>query len=140
MTRLLSPEQVAVLPLQAGELIALAERYFAAVDRKDVAATLACFAPTARFTIATYATTYEGRDGAIANMFKRLNERYAQVWHGDFDHLCDVPGQRIASRFRVENITHESQKLVKNNCNFFHLQDGLFTEVFVYMSGDNSLV
>ena len=126
-------------PLQASELIALAERYFAAVDRMDVAATLACFAPDARFTIATYNTLYQGRDTEIAGMFKRLNERYAKVWHCDFDHVTDVPAQRIASRFRVENITHEGQKLVKNNCNFFRVQDGLFTEVFVYMSGDNSL-
>ena len=126
-------------PLQASELIALAERYFAAVDRMDMAATLACFAPDACFTIATYAKVYQGRDTAIAGMFERLNGRYAQVWHGDFDHVTDVPAQRIASRFRVENITHEGQKLVKNNCNFFRVQDGLFTEVFVYMSGDNSL-
>jgi ketosteroid isomerase-like protein len=126
-------------PLQASELIALAERYFAAVDRMDVAATLACFAPDARFTIATYANVYQGRDTAIAGMFERLNGRYAKVWHGDFDHVTDVPAQRIASRFRVENITHEGQKLVKNNCNFFRVQDGLLVEVFVYMSGDNSL-
>lgn len=126
-------------PLPASELIALAERYFAAVDRKDVAATLACFAPDASFTIATYSNVYQGRDTEIAGMFKRLNERYAKVWHGDFDHVTDVPEQRIASRFRVENITHEGQKLVKNNCNFFRVLDGLFAEVFVYMSGDNSL-
>ena len=126
-------------PLPASELIALAERYFAAVDRMDVVATLTCFTPDARFTIATYNTLYQGRDTEIAGMFKRLNERYAKVWHGDFDHVTDVPAQRIASRFRVENITHEGQKLVKNNCNFFRVQDGLFAEVFVYMSGDNSL-
>jgi hypothetical protein len=82
---------------------------------------------------------YQGRDTEIAGMFERLNGRYAKVWHGDFDHVTDVPKQRIASRFRVENITHEGQKLVKNNCNFFRVQDGLFVEVFVYMSGDNSL-
>ena len=126
-------------PLQASELIALAERYFAAVDRMDKAATLACFASDARFSIATYSNVYQGRDTEIAGMFKRLNERYAKVWHGDFDHVTDVPKQRIASRFRVENITHEGQKMVKNNCNFFRVQDGLFNEVFVYMSGDNSL-
>jgi ketosteroid isomerase-like protein len=126
-------------PLPASELIALAERYFAAVDRMDEAATLACFAPGARFNIATYSNVYQGRDTEIAGMFKRLNERYAKVWHGDFDHVTDLPAQRIASRFRVENITQEGQKLVKNNCNFFRVQDGLFTEVFVYMSGDNSL-
>ena len=126
-------------PLQASELIALAERYFAAVDRMDVAATLACFAPDARFSIATYSNVYRGRDTEIAGMFERLNERYAKVWHGNFDHVTDVPAQRIASRFRVENITHEGQKLVKSNCNFFRVHDGLFAEVFVYMSGDNSL-
>jgi ketosteroid isomerase-like protein len=126
-------------PLPASELIALAERYFAAVDRMDVAATLTCFAPDARFSIATYSNVYQGRDTEIAGMFERLNGRYVKVWHVDFDHVTDVPAQRIASRFRVENITHEGQKLVKNNCNFFRVQDGLFTEVFVYMSGDNSL-
>ena len=126
-------------PLPASELIALAVRYFAAVDRMDVAATLACFEPDARFTIATYNTLYQGRDTEITGMFERLNQRYAKVWHGDFDHVTDVPAQRIACRFRVENITHEGQKLVKNNCNFFRVQDGLFAEVFVYMSGDNSL-
>jgi hypothetical protein len=51
----------------------------------------------------------------------------------------DVKAQRIASRFRVENITHQGEKLVKNNCNFFELNEGLFSTVFVYMSGENSL-
>ena len=125
--------------LDATALSKLAERYFVAVDRMDVAATLACFAPDARFSIATYSNVYQGRDTEIAGMFERLNERYAKVWHGNFDHVTDVPAQRIASRFRVENITHEGQKLVKKNCNFFRVHDGLFVEVFVYMSGDNSL-
>jgi ketosteroid isomerase-like protein len=64
---------------------ALAERYFAAVDRMDLAATLACFTPGARFTIATFNTVYSGRDTEIRAMFERLNARYASVWHGDFD-------------------------------------------------------
>ena len=125
--------------LAAPALVELAERYFAAVDRHDVPAVLACFAPDARFSIATYSTLYEGRDTQLRAMFERLNERYAQVWQGHFDHVTDVPNQRIASRFEVENITHGGQKLLKNNCNFFRLQEGLFVEVFVYMSGDNSL-
>jgi hypothetical protein len=72
-------------------------------------------------------------------MYERLNERYAKVWHGDFTHTVDVAAQRIASRFRVENITHQGEKLVKNNCNFFEVQDGLFSAVYVYMTGENSL-
>ncbi len=119
-------------------LVQLAERYFAAVDRMDLGATLACFAPDARFTIATFGTLYEGRDTQLRGMFERLNGRYARVWHGDFDHVVDAP-DRIASRFRVENTSFEGGLLVKNNCNFFRLRGDLFTEVFVYMSGENSL-
>ena len=119
-------------------LIALAERYFAAVDRMDLAATLACFTPDVRFTIATYDQLYEGRDQGLKAMYERLFARYAKVWHGGFDHVPQPP-QRIASRFRVENTTLDGQLLVKNNCNFFRLRGELFDEVFVYMSGENSL-
>jgi len=125
--------------LAAPALVDLAERYFAAVDRHDVPAVLACFTPDARFSIATYSTLYTGRDTELRAMFERLNQRYAKVWHGHFEHVIDVPKQCIASRFEVENITHDGQKLLKNNCNFFRLEGGLFVEVFVYMSGDNSL-
>ena len=125
--------------LSASQLVALAEGYFSAVDRKDVEGTLICFAANAQFVIANHGVFYEGREIQIRGMYDRLNERYAKVWHGDFTHTVDVAAQRIASRFRVENITHEGEKLVKNNCNFFELKDGLFTAVYVYMAGENSL-
>lgn len=123
----------------AARLIRLAETYFAAVDRMDLSATLACFTSDARFTISTFNTLYQGRDTGLRAMFERLNTRYARVWHGDFDHVVQAP-DRIASRFRVENLTFTNEKLVKNNCNFFRVRGDLFEEVFVYMSGDNSLV
>ena len=123
---------------RANMLRTLAERYFAAVDRMDLQATLACFAPDAHFTIATFNTVYTGRDTELRAMFERLNSRYARVWHGNFDHVVQAP-ERIACRFRVENTTHDGQLLVKNNCNFFRLRGDVFDEVFVYMSGDNSL-
>jgi ketosteroid isomerase-like protein len=116
----------------------LAERYFAAVDRMDLSTTLACFAADATFTIATYDTPYVGRDAEIKGMFERLFARYASVWHGDFDHVVQGP-DRIASRFTVRNVDFQHRTSVKNNCNFFRLKGALFTEVFVYMSGDNSL-
>jgi len=125
--------------LSASQLVALVEGYFSAVDRKDVEGTLICFAANAKFAIANHGVFYEGREIQIRGMYDRLNERYAKVWHGDFTHTVDVAAQRIASRFRVENITHEGEKLVKNNCNFFELKDGLFTAVYVYMAGENSL-
>lgn len=119
-------------------LIAQVERYFAAVDRMDLAATLDCFCADARFSIATYDKLYEGRDSGLRDMFERLFGRYRQVSHVDFDHVVDAP-QRIASRFRVENTLVDGSMRIKHNCNFFRLRDGRFDEVFVYMSGDNSL-
>jgi hypothetical protein len=80
--------------LDAPQLQALVERYFSAVDRGDLAATLACFAPTARFGIAIHELDYQGRDAEVRGMFERLAARYARVWHGDFDHVIDVPHQR----------------------------------------------
>jgi len=124
---------------EAVQLQALVERYFAAVDQMHLEATLSCFVADARFIIANHAIEYQGRDTELRGMFERLYDRYASVWHGDFDHVIDVPAQRVASRFRVENITPAGEKLHKNNCNFFALRDGLFAQVFVYMSGDNSL-
>jgi ketosteroid isomerase-like protein len=120
-------------------LVSLVERYFAAVDRMDLAAALDCFCPDARFTVATYNTLYEGRDSGLRGMFERLFARYQRVWHGDFDHVVDGPG-RVASRFRVENTLFDGSLSIKHNCNFFSVRDGRFDEVFVYMSGDNSLV
>ena len=116
----------------------LAEHYFASVDRMDLSATLACFTPDATFTIATYDTPCVGRDTEIKGMFERLFARYASVWHGDFDHVVQGP-DRIASRFTVRNVDFEQRTSVKSNCNFFRLHGALFSEVFVYMSGDNSL-
>lgn len=119
-------------------LIQLVERYFAAVDRKDVAATLACFTSDATFLIASHQLRYEGRDTAIRAMYERLNARYEEVWHGDFDHVVEAPS-RIASRFTVVNTSTQRRLPAKFNCNFFRVRDGLFDQVVVYMSGDNSL-
>lgn len=125
-------------PLAEDGLVTLAERYFAAVDSMNLEATLRCFVSDARFTIATYDTVYRGRDTEMRAMFERLFSRYARVWHGGFDHVVHAP-DRIASRFRVENTGFDGQLSVKNNCNFFRLRGGLFLDVFVYMSGENSL-
>ena len=125
-------------PLRAHDLIALVERYVAAVDRMDLQATLDCFTADARVTIATFDTVYAGRATEIGGMYARLFTRYASVWHGEFDHVVQSP-KRIASRFTVRNLSHQGQTTVKHNCNFFCLHEDRFDEMFVYMSGDNSL-
>ncbi len=130
-------------PVSAGDhdrarLAALVEHYFAAVDRMDLAGTLACFDAGATVTIATFDLVYRGRDAAIRGMYERLFARYASVWHGDFDHVVEAPA-RIASQFTVRNVSPAGVTTVKHNCNFFHVQDGLIHTMSVYMSGDNSL-
>lgn len=119
-------------------LKAMVERYFAAVDGKDLATALSFFTPDATFTIATYQTTFRGRDTEISGMFERLFDRYDTIYHGRFDHVVAAPDQ-IASRFEVRNGRAGHPTIHKNNANFFKLQGAHFDEVFVYMSGDNAL-
>ncbi len=119
-------------------LIDRVEAYFSAVDRQDLESTLSFFTPDAVFTIATYNTVYTGRDTEISGMFERLFARYTHIWHGDFQHVLQLP-DRIATRFKVANGNPGQPVIHKNNCNFFRASGELFDEVFVYMSGDNAL-
>ena len=123
--------------MDAESLVQTVERYFAAVDRKDLPGVLAFFVPDALFTVATFDTVYRGRE-EIGGMFDRLFNRYRGVWHGEFNHVVQPPAL-IATRFRVENTKDGGEKIHKNNCNFFRFRGDLFDDVRVYMSGDNAL-
>ena len=46
---------------------------------------------------------------------------------------------QVAVRFQVKNVLLNGQFVLKSNCNFFTLRDGLFSEVRVYMAGENTL-
>lgn len=119
-------------------LIQAAESYFAAVDRKDLAGTLAWLAADARFEVASYNTVFQGHE-QISGMFERLFARYQGIWHGDFQHVVQPP-DRLACQFRVRNTSSDGQVVHKSNSNFFRMgPDGRFTHVSVYMSGDNAL-
>ncbi len=122
------------------DLIELAETYFAAVDAKDMAGALRWLAPDCVFTIETGQVTHQGRDTGIQGMFERLFERYAEIWHGDFRHTIDAANGRIASQFNVRNTEPSGTVHTKRNCNFFTVENGLFTRISVYMSGENTLV
>jgi len=99
---------------------------------------LSFFNADAVFTIATHQQIYAGRNDQIKNMFERLFARYAKVWHGDFRHVTSESNQ-IASQFTVKNTAFDGSVSFKKNCNFFYLKNGKFSEVFVYMAGENSL-
>lgn len=124
--------------MDRSELVTLANRYFSAVDAKNLTGTLACLTEDVTFIVATYDIVYRGRDGEVREMFVRLFERYAGIWHGDFDHIVEPPS-RIASRFEVRNTSIDGKLWRKSNSNFFRVRDGVFDLIHVYMSGDNSL-
>ena len=72
-------------------------------------------------------------------MFKRLWKNHKSVEHKEFCFIKDSIGKQIAVRFQVKNVLLNGQFVLKSNCNFFTLRDGLFSEVRVYMAGENTL-
>lgn len=117
------------------------KRYFHGVDNKLLDLVLDCFHADAVLKEMTSNTAHEGRDAGIARMFEDLFANNARIWHGNFVHTVDTHDQAICSQFTVEIVPGETgQELTYQNCNRFYLRDGRFTEVFVYMSGDNLLV
>ena len=63
----------------------------------------------------------------------------SHIWHGNFVHTTDAETQSICSQFTVLITPQDGEEMRYENCNRFYLRDGKFTEVFVYMSGDNLL-
>ena len=124
--------------MTAEDLVALVERYFAAVDGEDEAALLATLTPDCVFTVETHGVRLTGHE-EIAGMFRRLWADHAAVLHHRFVHVPDPGTGRIASRFAVENREHDGSLTRKSNCNFFEADGSRFTAVAVYMTGANTL-
>lgn len=113
--------------------------YFGAVDRKDLAATLACFHDTALFHIQTSFTTHEGRAG-LERMFTDFFNAWETIVHKDFVCTVDPAHGRIAASFEAILTAADGQVTRLHNTNFWKVRDGRFQEVHVYMSGANVLV
>ena len=118
--------------------IALVERYFAAVDGETLDALLETLTTECVFTVETHGVRLVGHE-AIAGMFRRLWASHRRVLHHRFTHVPDPDGNRIASRFTVENSEHDGSLVTKSNCNFFEIEGGQFSAVAVYMAGLNTL-
>lgn len=124
--------------MTAEDQIALVEAYFAAVDTEDLAGVLATLTEDCVFSVETHAVRLEGQT-EIAGMFERLWANHRAVQHGEFIHVPDPVGNRIASRFKVMNTEQDGQFTYKSNCNFFEITGGRFSAVAVYMAGPNTL-
>ena len=126
--------------LNAEELIDLVEnKYFANVDGKNVELTIACFAPDATLTVQTAHVTHTGHD-EIRRMFTDFMASTKVIYHGDYSHIVDVENQKIASQFLARNDYDDKPTVAMRNCNFFEIENGVFSKVTIYMSDENPLV
>lgn len=114
-------------------------RYFAAVDRKDIDGALACFHDEALFTVQTSFTRHAGK-AAIRRMFEDFLGGYDTIVHRDFTCTVDAAHGRIAASFEAVLTGADGTVTRLNNTNFWRVREGLFQEVYVYMSGANVLV
>ena len=117
---------------------ALVLRYFSGVDNQDISLILETLAPDCIFSVETHGVRLQGHD-AITAMFERLWSHHASVLHDQFHFAEDNTTSIIAVRFQVTNQLHDGSTVHKSNCNFFTVKNGLFTEVRVYMAGENTL-
>ena len=112
--------------------------YFKGVDEENIDAILNTLAEDCVFSIETHGVKLFGHK-EIIGMFKRLWKNHASVEHKHFHFVKDTAASQVAVRFQVKNILLSGETVLKSNCNFFSLKDGVFSEVKVYMAGQNTL-
>ena len=113
-------------------------KYFKGVDEENISSVLDTLTEDCVFSIETHGIKLVGHD-EITSMFKRLWKNHSSVEHKDFYFVKDAMKNQVAVRFQVINILHNDQIISKSNCNFFTIKDGIFSEVRVYMAGENTL-
>jgi len=113
-------------------------QYFKGVDEEDISAILTTLTKDCVFSIETHKIKLVGHE-EITSMFKRLWKNHKSVEHKEFYFVKDHMRNQVAVRFQVKNVLLNGQFVLKSNCNFFTLRDGLFSEVRVYMAGENTL-
>ena len=112
--------------------------YFKGVDEENINKILKTLTVDCVFSIETHGIELIGHQ-EITGMFKRLWKNHKSVEHKEFCFINDPISNQVAVRFQVKNILHNGQIIFKSNCNFFTLKDGIFSEVRVYMAGENTL-
>jgi len=112
--------------------------YFHGVDTEDADLICKTLGRDCVFSVETHGVRLHGHD-EIRGMFDRLWSHHAAVRHDQFHFVDSGDGMHIAVRFRVTNTLHDGSLVHKSNCNFFTASDGIFTEVRVYMAGENTL-
>ena len=124
--------------MKGSELKSMVESYFHGVDHEDLPLVLSTLSLHCVFSIETNSIKLVGHE-AITGMFQRLWSNHKWVRHDQFSFVENVESNAIAVRFRVTNQLHDGQLVHKSNSNFFTSEGGKFSEVRVYMAGENTL-
>ena len=112
--------------------------YFRGVDTQDIQLILSTLTSDCYFAVETHGVSMHGSK-AISQMFERLWANHQWVKHDQFEWVICKSEEAIAVRFQVTNKLLDGQLGHKSNCNFFNCAQGLFSEVRVYMAGENTL-
>ena len=112
--------------------------YFRGVDTQDIQLILSTLTSDCYFAVETHGVSMHGSK-AISQMFERLWANHQWVKHDQFKWVICKSEEAIAVRFQVINKLLDGQLGNKSNCNFLNCTQGLFSEVRVYMPGENIL-
>ena len=113
--------------------------YFTFVDTEDLVSILQLMTPECVLTVETHGVKLSSR-AEISAMFRRLWDNHQWVKHDQFNWVEEgSTGDNIAVRFMVTNKLNNGEIINKSNCNFFTMKQGLFSEIRVYMAGENTL-
>ena len=112
--------------------------YFRGVDTQDIQLILSTLTSDCYFAVETHGVSMHGSK-AISQMFERLWANHQWVKHDQFEWVICKSEEAIAVRFQVTNKLLDGKLIHKSNCNFFNCKKGMFSEVRVYMSGENTL-
>ena len=127
--------------LDRAQLIDLVEtRYFAAMDRKDLDATMSALAPDCVLTVYPAGDRFAGRDAAIRPMFAKAFADYESLWHGNFNWVVDEPQQRLAAWFDVRLVRTDGSVVEMSNGKFFTVSDGRLSRLDLYLSTSEQIV
>ena len=112
--------------------------YFRGVDTQGIQLILSTLTNNCYFAVETHGVSMHGTK-AISQMFERLWANHQWVKHDQFAWVVCKSETAIAVRFQVTNKLLNGQVVKKSNCNFFNSENGLFSQIRVYMQGENTL-
>ena len=113
--------------------------YFKGVDNEDFTTIQNTLSATCRLTVETHAVELNGHH-EIKKMFKNLWKNNKSVLHHEFKFITDTELNKISVQFKVVNTKKNNMQIRKSNCNFFTIHKNLFTEINVYMAGENTIL